>query len=149
MMPSSIAFAPPPVTPPPRLTHAIAGLRYHDAPAAIAWLVAVLGAVAGHVYPGPDGTVGHAELWWGGACVMLGSVRDDGLPPRPGQGSTYVVAATPADVDALHARAVAAGATILRALQDTEYGSHDFSCADPEGNAWHVGTYAPEAPTPA
>ena len=131
-------------------THAIAGLRYLDAPAAVAWLVDVLGAVAGHVYPGAAaGTIDHAELWFGDACVMLGSVRDDGLPPRPGQGSTYLVARGPNDVDAVHARAVAAGAPLLRPLHDTPYGSRDFTCTDPEGNAWSVGTYAPGAPAPA
>lgn len=133
-----------------RLTHAIPGFRYHDAPGAIAWLVDVLGAVAGHVYPGPTpGTIGHAELWFGDACVMLGSVHDDGLPPRPGQGSTYLVARGREDVEALHARAVAAGAPILRAVHETPYGSRDFACADPEGNAWHIGTYVPGAPAPA
>ncbi len=132
-----------PATPPaPRLTDAIPGLRYHDAPAAIAWLVDVLGAEARHVYPGPNGTVAHAELWFGGGCVMLGSVKDDGLPPRPGHGSIYLVVGTPDLVDALHARAAAAGARVVRPLHDTEYGSHDFGCADPEGNVWHVGTYA-------
>ena len=130
----------PPAAP---LTSAIPGFRYHDAPAAIAWLVDVLGAEARHVYPGPDGTVAHAELWFGGGCVMLGSVKADGLPPHPGQGAIYLVASAPDDVDALHARAVAAGARVVRPLHDTDYGSHDFSCADPEGNVWSVGTYAP------
>ncbi len=46
-------------------------------------------------------------------------------------------------VDALHARAVAAGARIVVSLRDTDYGSHDFGCADPEGNFWGFGTYAP------
>lgn len=125
-----------------QFTAVIAGLRYDDAPAAIAWLVDVLGAEARHVYPGPNGTVAHAELWFGGGCVMLGSVKDD-LPHRPGTGSTYVVASGPEVVDAVHARAVAAGARIIRPLHETEYGSHDFGCADPEGNVWHFGTYAP------
>ena len=133
-----------PVTVPTvRLTTAIPGLRYHDAPAAIAWLVDVLGAEARHVYPGPDGTIAHAELWFGGGCVMLGSVRDDGLPHLPGHGSIYLVVTTSEDVDALHARAVAARARIVRPPHDTDYGSRDFSCADAEGNLWHVGTYAP------
>lgn len=134
---------PTPHVAPPRFTHAIPGLRYHDATAAIAWLVDVLGAEARHVYPGPDGTVAHAELWFGDGCVMLGTVRDDGLPPRPGQGSTYVVAGGREVVDALHARAVAARARVVRGLHDTDYGSHDFGCADPEGNVWHFGTYVP------
>jgi len=29
------------------------------------------------VYPGPDGTIQHAELTLGGGMIMLGSVRND------------------------------------------------------------------------
>ena len=133
-----------PPLPDSRCTHAVATLHYRDAPAAVAWLVRVLGAEPRHVYPGPDGTVAHAELWFGDGCVMLGSFKDDGLPPtQPGEGSVYVVAATPAAVEALHARAAAAGARIVRPLHDTAYGSRDFGCADPEGNVWQFGTYVP------
>jgi uncharacterized glyoxalase superfamily protein PhnB len=138
-----------PATLPPlpavRCSHAIPGLHYQDAPAAIRWLVEVLGAEARRVYPGPDGTVAHAELWFGDGCVMLGSFRDDGLPPtRPGESSVYLVLESPEAVGAMFARATAGGARILRPLHDTAYGSRDFGCADPEGNVWHFGTYAPE-----
>ena len=43
--------------------------------------------------------------------------------------------------DALHDRAVAAGATVTMALYDTDYGSRDFAVVDPEGNRWSFGTY--------
>lgn len=135
-----------PPLPAVRPTHAIPGLRYTDAPAAIAWLVEVFGAEARHVYPGPDGTVAHAELWFGDACVMLGSFKHDGAPPtRPGEGMLYVVAGSPDAVDARHARAAAAGARIVMPLHDTDYGSRDFACADPEGNWWAFGSYVPPA----
>jgi uncharacterized glyoxalase superfamily protein PhnB len=96
------------------------------------------------VYPGPDDTVAHAELWFGSACVMLGSFRENGMPPGVGQGCVYIVVDGAAAVDALHARAVAAGARIAISLRDTDYGSHDFACLDPEGNFWGFGTYAPQ-----
>jgi uncharacterized glyoxalase superfamily protein PhnB len=127
-----------------RCTQAVPCLHYQDAPAAVAWLVEVLGADARHVYPGPDGTITHAELWFGDGCVMLGSFRGNGLPPtRTGESSVYLVIDTPASVEALYARAVAAGARIIHPLHDTAYASRDFGCADPEGNLWHFGTYAP------
>ena len=50
-----------------------------------------------------------------------------------------------ADVDAIHDRAKAAGAEITRELQDTDYGSREFSATDPEGNVWSFGTYDPFA----
>jgi uncharacterized glyoxalase superfamily protein PhnB len=48
------------------------------------------------------------------------------------------------DPDAVHARAVAAGAEITAALHETDYGSRDFAARDPEGNRWSFGTYAGE-----
>jgi uncharacterized glyoxalase superfamily protein PhnB len=58
---------------------------------------------------------------------------------RPaGCGSTYVVTD---DVDSVYARAKAAGAKIVRELEDTDYGNHEFSLADAEGNLWSFGTY--------
>lgn len=138
-----------PPLPAARPTHAVACLRYADAHAAIAWLVDVLGAEARQLHPGPDGAVAHAELWFGDGCVMLGSFANAAIPPtRPGEGAVYVVAGTPEAVDARHERAVAAGARIVIPLHDTDYGSRDFGCADPEGNFWGFGSYAP-APHPA
>jgi uncharacterized glyoxalase superfamily protein PhnB len=48
------------------------------------------------------------------------------------------------DPDALHQRAVAAGAPIVRELSDTDYGSREFAARDLEGNLWSFGTYRPE-----
>ena len=45
------------------------------------------------------------------------------------------------DPDALFKRAVAAGATVVQELHDTDYGSRDFAARDPEGNHWSFGTY--------
>jgi uncharacterized glyoxalase superfamily protein PhnB len=44
----------------------------------------------------------------------------------------------------LFARATAAGATVLRELHETDYGSRDFAVRDPEGNLWSFGTYRGE-----
>ena len=55
----------------------------------------------------------------------------------------YVVTDEP---DALYERAKAAGAEIIRAPHDTDYGSRDFAARDPEGNRWSFGTYRGEPP---
>jgi uncharacterized glyoxalase superfamily protein PhnB len=96
----------------------------------------------------PDGSgdvVVHAQLSWPlGGGVMLGSARedaDDRWPLQPGTFGAYVVTDDP---DALHARAVAAGAEITDPLHDTDYGSRDFAARDPEGNRWSFGTYRGE-----
>jgi uncharacterized glyoxalase superfamily protein PhnB len=75
---------------------------------------------------------------------MLGSARDttdDSWPLRPGTFGAYVVTDDP---DGLFARATGAGATVLRKLHDTDYGSRDFAVLDPEGNHWSFGTYRGE-----
>jgi|SRR5580692_4522395 uncharacterized glyoxalase superfamily protein PhnB len=126
-------------------------LRYRNAPAAIDWLCQVLGFERRAVFPGPNGTIGHAELTLGGGMIMLGSQRDDehaGRYKSPDElsgvetGGAYVVVS---DADAVYARAQAAGAPIVRPIQNTDYGSREFSVKDPEGHTWSVGTYDPWA----
>ncbi|SPE17797.1 conserved hypothetical protein [Candidatus Sulfotelmatomonas gaucii] len=126
-------------------------LRYRNAPAAIDWLCKVFGFARRAVHELPDRTVAHAELTLGGGMIMLGSARDDEYGrgfKTPGElggvetRSSYLVAA---DVDAVYARAQAAGATIVRLLKDTGYGSREFTVKDPEGHSWSVGTYDPWA----
>jgi uncharacterized glyoxalase superfamily protein PhnB len=48
------------------------------------------------------------------------------------------------DPDAHHARAKAAGADVIRELEDQDYGSRDYSARDFEGNTWSFGTYNPK-----
>jgi|ERR1022692_2638112 uncharacterized glyoxalase superfamily protein PhnB len=124
-------------------------LRYRDAPAAIDWLCNVIGFARHVLYEGENGTIGHAELTLGSGMIMLGSQKDDeygkaftspadlgGVETR----SAYIVVP---DADAVHSRAVAAGAKIIRPLQDTPYGSREFALKDPEGHSWSIGTYDP------
>ncbi len=118
-------------------------LRYTDARAAIDWLERAFGFEPSAVHEGPDGTIGHAELRYGDGLVGLGTEPpggDDRFGARAGLGWTYV-AVDPAEIDALHDRAVAAGAEVVMGLTDTDYGSRDFSVRDPEGNLWSFGTY--------
>lgn len=48
------------------------------------------------------------------------------------------------DPDAVAERARRAGARLLREPVDTDYGSHETTVADPDGNAWTFGTYPGE-----
>ena len=85
---------------------------------------------------------------FGNGMIMLGSVREDEWPVAPPaesgrhNQSAYVIVA---DADALYQRAKTAGAGIVRDIQDTPYGSREFSCRDPEGQIWSFGTYDPFA----
>jgi uncharacterized glyoxalase superfamily protein PhnB len=115
-------------------------LRYRDAPAAIDFLCDAFGFERREVHANDDGTIGHAELAWHGTMVMLSSDREDPFGTRAGMGWIYVGVE---DADAHHERAKAAGAEIIRPLEDQDYGSRDYSARDPEGNLWSFGTYDP------
>lgn len=124
-------------------------LRYRDAGAAIEWLQRAFGFAEKAVYRGEDGVVKHAELTLGAAgLVMLGQSSSEGWlggSAPDARASTVSIYITVDDPDAHHERAVAAGAEIVRALVDEDYGSREYSARDPEGNLWSFGTYAPYA----
>jgi uncharacterized glyoxalase superfamily protein PhnB len=73
---------------------------------------------------------------------MLGSAKVDPQPEdwvlEPGTFGAYLVCDDPA---ALLDRCVAHGATVLRPLHQTDYGSLEFAVRDPEGNQFAFGTY--------
>jgi uncharacterized glyoxalase superfamily protein PhnB len=121
-------------------------LRYRDAPAAIEWLEKAFGFEKHFIVPNPEGGIAHAELRLGNGFVMLGSARNDEFnwqPPQRGGQVTQSVYVVVEDVDAHRDRARAAGVEIVRDLQDTDYGSREYSARDLEGHLWHFGTYRP------
>ena len=123
-------------------------LRYRDAPAAIDFLGRAFGFETRMVVDGAPGAVAHAELTHGDAMIMLGTARPpnadeySAAAPPPGGSTLYIVVDDP---DAHHDRARAAGAEIVRAPADTDYGAREYSARDPEGNVWSFGTYQPGA----
>jgi PhnB protein len=91
----------------------------------------------------PDGRIGHAELQFGDSCVMLA----DEFPDMDFR-SPHSIGGTPVtlhlyveDVDAVVNHAVAAGAKVLRPVQDQFYGDRSGTLADPYGHVWHVSTH--------
>ncbi|MEV0898584.1 VOC family protein [Actinoplanes sp. NPDC049802] len=119
-------------------------LRANDARALIRFLVEAFGFEETAVY-GEGDRVDHCELSWPpGGGVMLGSDRGDPSHPWKLSPGTFGAYAVTDDVDGLYARAVAAGAEIVRKPSDTDYGSRDFMARDPEGNLWSFGTYRGE-----
>lgn len=124
-------------------------LRYRDAPAAIDWLCTTLGFERTLVVPNGDGTIAHAQLSYGNGMVLLSSIFDTEFgrlmtqPSQTGMRVTQSCYLVVNDADHVHARAVEAGAPIEMALQDEDYGGRGFTCRDPEGNIWSIGTYDP------
>ena len=117
-------------------------LKYHDAPAAIDFLERAFGFERRQVHQGDDGVIVHAELGFGDEVLGLSATGVGNPIFEQGVGRTTVYVAVD-DVDALHDRAKAAGAEIVMAPEDQEYGSRDFAARDPEGNIWSFGTYRP------
>src|SRR3954470_8536636 len=98
-------------------------LRYKDAHAAIDFLCEAFGFERHAVYENEQGAVEHAQLAHGSGMVMLSTepeVDERGGGEHAGQGWIYIVVE---DSDAHHARAKAAGAEIIRELEDQDYGS--------------------------
>jgi len=92
--------------------------------------------------PGPEGKIGHAEVQIGDARVMLADEFEamGFLGPQTRGGSTVQLYLYVKDVDATFARAIAAGAKLVRAVEDQFYGDRSGSIEDPFGHLWHVST---------
>jgi uncharacterized glyoxalase superfamily protein PhnB len=117
-------------------------LKYNDAQVAFDFLEGVLGCERLQVHEGENGGIAHAELRFGDEVLMFGTASEGDPQFNQGVGRTsvYVVVDDP---DALFERARDAGAEVVLAPTDQDYGSRDFVVRDPEGNLWSFGTYAP------
>lgn len=95
------------------------------------------------IYPeDATGVVDHAELRLGDGRVMAGTPRPGGVDQAIGGTSMYWVIDDEPEIDAIHARAVAAGAKSVFAPHNADYGSRHCSLRDPDG---HVGRSGPTA----
>jgi uncharacterized glyoxalase superfamily protein PhnB len=129
---------------PPKL---YACLSYRDPRAAIDFLQRAFGFSALQVVPADDGGITHAELSLGSEVIMLGSAKPDlgWVSPLDLPAINMSICIYVPDPDAHFARAVAAGATVVRAPYDTPYGAREYSVRDIERHEWHFGTYRPVA----
>src|SRR5262249_26113404 len=129
-----------PVTPP--LIHEVfAYLRVHDAARAIAFYIEAFGATERYRLTEPGGRIGHAELQLGPAVLMLSDEYPelDIRGPEGLGGTTFSMHLHVDNADALIARAVAAGATLVRAPEDHFYGERGGTVRDPFGHEWLIG----------
>jgi uncharacterized glyoxalase superfamily protein PhnB len=118
--------------------------RYRDAWAAVAFLERCFGFERRAIHEGSDGSVAHGELGLGNACYGLssaGGVIDPRNPWTTVRSGLYVALADAAAVDTHYARASAAGAEVAMPIEDTDYGSHQYSVWDSEHRLWCFGTY--------
>ncbi len=124
-------------------------LRYRDAAAAISWLCSAFGFNRHAVYEDDTGGIAHAQLTHGRGMIMLGSVREDAFgmhvvqPDQTGGRETQCACVIVADCKAHYERAVEAGAAIVEAYAEKDYGGAGYACRDPEGHLWWFGSYDP------
>ncbi|GAA2748837.1 VOC family protein [Kitasatospora cinereorecta] len=118
------------------------------AAAAIDFYAAVLGTTERVRIPGPDGRIGHAELQLGNAVLMLADEFPDmGFRgPKSIGGTPLTLHVYVEDVDAVFARALAAGATSLRDVRDEFYGDRTGQFEDPFGHRWSIASHVEDVP---
>jgi len=118
-------------------------LTVDGAAQAIDFYVSVLGAKERMRMPGPDGKIGHAELEIGRGMVMLSDEFPDmgGKSPKTVGGNPVTVMTYVDDVDAVFERALNAGATERRPLENQFYGDRSGQFEDPYGHLWYVASH--------
>ena len=106
-------------------------LIYPDVREAVAWLEQAFGFVE-RVRIGEDH---RSQLKVGDGAVIVGDVRRERRPPRPGE-VTHSVMVRVDDVAAHCEHARANGARILMEPVDFEYGERQYEAEDPYGHRW-------------
>jgi PhnB protein len=118
-------------------------LTVHDGAAALEFYKSAFGATELFRMPGPDGKIGHAEIRIGDSPVMLADecpVAGHRSPKALG-GCTTGICLYVEDVDRLFDQAVAAGAEVVRPVEDKFYGDRSGTLNDPFGHTWHLMTH--------
>ena len=106
-------------------------LIYPDVREAVAWLGTAFGFTE-RVRIGEDH---RAQLSFGEGAVIVGDVRQDHRPPRPGE-VTHSVMVRVEDVDAHCERSRDHGARIIMEPTDFEYGERQYTAEDLTGHQW-------------
>jgi len=96
----------------------------------------------------PDGRIGHAEIRIGDSPIMLCDEFPDmdARSPQMIGGSPVMIHLYVDDADALVKRAVDAGATLQRPVEDQFYGDRGGKLADPFGHIWWIATHVEDVP---
>lgn len=117
-------------------------LVYADIAAAHDFLVGTFGFSPGSLHRDDHGQVVHGEVSLDDEIIWLHRVAPEhGLRGVVELGSaTGMINVFVDDVDAHHARSVAAGAEVIYPPTDQPYGQREYSAFDPEGRIWSFAT---------
>ena len=109
-------------------------MRFADADGALEWLSRAFGFQQREVYRDDRGVVGHAEMSLGPGIIMFGPAF------RRRRGSTSQ-SMTWTNISSGPGRLVPRSSG---KIEDTDYGSREYTARGPEGHVWSFGTYLPE-----
>ncbi len=115
---------------------------------AIAWYAEAFGATEVMRLNAPRGKIGHAEIDISDSRIMLADEYPEAGAKAPAAfgGSPISLHLYVADVDAVVARAVQAGATVKNQPEDKFYGDRMGTLLDPFGHTWHIATHIEDVP---
>lgn len=105
-----------------------------DATRILAFMKEAFGAGERSIHRDPDGRVVHAEVTIGDSVVMLGESNEEW------GGYKAMVHLYVADADQVFQQAVAAGGTVIRAVETQDYGDRSGGVEDPAGTQWWIAT---------
>src|SRR6202040_807615 len=132
----------PAAAPEPQQT-ATAYLIVNGAARALEFYKQAFGAVETMRLTGPGDRIGHAEIRIGNTNIMLADEFPDygAVSAETLGGSPVKIHLQVDDVDAMATRAIAAGAKVLRPVEDQFYGERSGQFADPFGLTWVITTH--------
>lgn len=95
--------------------------------------------------PGPNDTIGHAELQFGDSAVLMLADEPE-MPvgyqsPETLGGSSFSFVLYVEDIDAVYRRALEAGATSVEEPETKFYGDREGRIRDPFGYVWSLMTH--------
>ena len=115
-------------------------LMVRDAARFIEFLSTVFGARVTEQIKRPDGKIGHTEVRLGDSMIMLSEASAE-QPATPVMLHFYVE-----DVDAVFARAVKAGGTVVAEPTKQFYGDRSGGVKEPCGNTIWIATHVEDVP---
>ena len=124
-------------------------LRVRDAGKAIDFYRRAFGAQELFRLTEPGGKIGHAEIRIGATTLMLSEEYPEMgiVGPQALGGTTFSIHLHVDNADVWIARAVEAGATIVRPATDAFYGERGGTVRDPFGHEWMLGHQIEEVST--
>lgn len=126
-------------SPPPGYARVTPSIAVDGGVAAVEFYTKAFGAEPGAMYLGPDGTLMHGEISFGGMTLYVCDAMPayDLVAPGKAGGVTSSFTCQVDDPDALVARAAAAGATVVEAVSDSFTGYRSGTVRCPFGHRWN------------